>query len=132
MFGNSCQHLGTDLVLIVEPKTKSGDPCRASVRWDPDSRLIFQPMRRNAASTRRAWWPASGSRRLKRDREGLCWGFAVLQSFRQHAQREGLDMSNGFGAGLAVAQSPRQRRDLGQPAAILFAVEFDVESQRRH
>ena len=35
--------------------TKSGKPDRDNVRWEPDWRLTLQPMRNNAAITRRAF-----------------------------------------------------------------------------
>ena len=49
----------------------------------------------------------------------------MLQAIGQDAENEGLDFGNGFIPGGAIGDGAGDHRDLGDPAAVLFAVDFD-------
>ena len=52
----------------------------------------------------------------------------MFQPFGQDAEGKGLDAGNGFIAARSVAQHARKIRDLGNPAAIFLAIEFNREA----
>lgn len=54
-------------------------------------------------------------------------GFAMLEAIGQHAERESLGVGNRLIARGAIGQDALEVGDLGDPAAILFAVDFDGE-----
>jgi hypothetical protein len=51
----------------------------------------------------------------------------MLQTIRKGAQGECLNARNGVVPALAVDQDAREIRDLGNPPAVVFALELDVE-----
>lgn len=67
------------------------------------------------------------SRRLERHGEQFARCFLMFEALSQDPQRERLDLRNGLGLIAAVAQHTRKVRNLGDPPAILFAFEFDLE-----
>ena len=74
------------------------------------------------------WSRASCPPGLKCDVQELGGGLAVLQLFRDDSQRQCLHFRESLIAVLTVAQHAGQSWHLCQPAAIGFALEFDVES----
>ena len=52
----------------------------------------------------------------------------MLQSLRDHAQREGLHFGHCLGSAGSVAKDARQGRHFSQPTPVLFALELDRES----
>jgi hypothetical protein len=54
LFGNPRQHAGADFLGVVESEDEVGPAVSWSVRCDPDCRLMLQPIRSSAASTRLA------------------------------------------------------------------------------
>ena len=51
----------------------------------------------------------------------------MLETFGNHAQGERLYPSDCFVTILTVGHNARQRRHLGEPAAVVFALDFDRE-----
>ena len=72
------------------------------------------------------------SRRLERDVEKLGGLFPVFETFGDHAERQGLDAGYRFITILSVAQHAGQSGNLGDPATVFFAFEFDRESHARN
>jgi hypothetical protein len=70
---------------------------------------------------------ASGSRGVERDVEEFSRRLAMFEAFCDDAEGEGLNAGHGIIAVAAVAQDARQGGHLGQPAPVLFALEFDGE-----
>ena len=68
---------------------------------------------------------ASCSSGLKRHVQKLGGGLSVFEAFGDHAEGESLHAGDGFIAVSAVAHDPGQRRDFGQPPAIIFAFKLD-------
>lgn len=52
-------------------------------------------------------------------------GFAVLESFGKHAQRQYLCPGYGFLRGGTVGHYTCKQRDFGQPTAVFFAFTFN-------
>lgn len=52
----------------------------------------------------------------------------MLQAFGDHAQGEGLNLSDGFASVGAAAEHARQCRHFGQPAAIVFPFELNANA----
>ena len=67
----------------------------------------------------------AGSRGAKGNVQQVGRRFAVLQTLRNHAKGQGLDLGEGFRPTIAVAQDARQVADLCNPAPVLFALELD-------
>jgi hypothetical protein len=67
------------------------------------------------------------SRRLEGDVEELGGRFPVLQAFGNDAERKCLDDGHCFITILPIAQHAGQSGNLGNPATVLFAFEFDRE-----
>jgi len=55
----------------------------------------------------------------------------MLHAIGQHAQRQRFGMGQRISPGFAVSQTAGQIHDLGNPAAIRFAVEFDFQIHNR-
>lgn len=73
---------------------------------------------------------ASSSSRLERDVDELGGGFTLFQALGDNAKGERLDAGHRFVPIFAVAHDARQRRYLGDPAAVILAFEFDRERHR--
>jgi hypothetical protein len=69
------------------------------------------------------------SRGEERDVQKLGRRLSVIEPLSQHAKREGLHARYGLVSRGAVAQYAGKVRDLGNPATIVFALEFDAETQ---
>ena len=54
-------------------------------------------------------------------------GFAVFKTVGQHAQSERFDFSQCVRLGRSVSHAARQFHDLGNPAAILLVLNFDLQ-----
>ncbi len=70
-------------------KTTSGQLGRANVRWDPDCRLVCQPIFRRAASTRRALADGQLLTQLERSRSGTRRALHGAPSVRRSLVRPG-------------------------------------------
>src|SRR5690606_25089460 len=51
--------------------------------------------------------------------------FTVVYTIGERPQRQGFDLPSCFLARLAISHDARQSRDLGDPAAVLLALELD-------
>jgi len=100
---------------------------------EPRWRLIVHPMRSNAASTCLALVEGQSGDGLSGGNEGhvhRAWdSLSVLQAVGDEAQGEGLDRGGGLFSGAAVGGHTRQRRDIRQPASILFPEVFDGQCE---
>jgi hypothetical protein len=68
---------------------------------------------------------ASCSSGLKRHVHILGGGLSAFEAFSNHAEGERLHAGDGFIAVGAIAHDAGQRRDFGQPPAIIFAFELN-------
>ena len=75
----------------------------------------------------------SRTARCSRGKEGdvqqLARRLGVIEPFGEHSERERLDAGNGLVSGCAVAEYPGQLWDLGNPATVVFELEFDPETE---
>ena len=109
---------------------RSGNDGRSSVRWEPDWRLILQPILRRAARTRLAlvlWWLASCSSGLKRDVDELGWGLTMFEPLSDHTKGERLDAGNGLVPVFTVGHDAGQCGYFGQPTAVVFSLNLNRE-----
>jgi hypothetical protein len=72
---------------------------------------------------------SSHSRRAERDVQKVRAGFAVLKTLGNHAQRQCLDASLGFTLCRAVRQNSWEIRHFGDPATVVFSLEYNPEGQ---
>lgn len=73
-------------------------------------------------------WPqANCSRRLERNVQELARCFLVFETLGQDAQGQGLHPSDSFGLVGSIAEHSREVGNLGDPPAILFAFELNLE-----
>src|SRR4029450_2334398 len=78
------------------------------------------------------WWLASWSRRLERDVEELGGRSPILEAFGNNAEGKRLAAGHRFITIPPVAQHAGQTGNLGDPATVFFAFEFDRESHVRN
>ena len=71
------------------------------------------------------WRMASCSSSLECDVQKLGGGLSVFEAFGNHTEGEGLHAGDGFIPVGAIAHDPSQRRNFGQPPAIILAFELD-------
>jgi len=64
---------------------------------------------------------------VESDSQELGDGFAVLQALCQHPQRQRLHLGDSIGLGHTVGRNAREGGDFGNPAAVGFLLELDVE-----
>ena len=64
---------------------------------------------------------------MERDVEEFRWDFTMLQALSNHAEGKRLDTSDGLIPVLSIGHDAGQGRDLGQPAAIVFPLNFNRE-----
>ena len=129
MFANSGEHARTDFLVVVEceheirPVRSFERPMRPRLSFDspPDPEK-----RRKEPGV--LLQPASCSRSLESDVHEFRRGFAVFQTFCDHAERERLNARNRFVPVRAVAHHAGQRGHLSHPAAIVLTFKFDGES----
>ena len=68
------------------------------------------------------------SRGQKRDVQEFGWGFSVIEPFGKHPECESLDAGNGLITRCAVAKHTGKVRYLGNPATVVFELDFDSET----
>ena len=123
---DASEHVRPNLFLIMkrEHEIRPAVPGQGTVR----AGLSLEMPTRSGRGRRvrgEPWCPANGSRRVKRDRERLGRGFLMLEAFRQHTKRESLDMGYCLGSALSIAEGTRERRDLGDPPAVVLPLNLN-------
>ena len=68
------------------------------------------------------------SRGQKRDVQEFGGGFGVIEPFGKHPECESLDARNGLISRCAVAKYTGKVRDLGNPATVVFELDFNSET----
>ncbi len=65
--------------------------------------------------------------RLERDVQHVARCLTMFEPLSEHPKRESLDLRHGLRLVGPVAHDPRETGNIGQPAAVLFSLEFDLE-----
>ena len=102
------QHTWTEFLVVVEGKHE----IRPAVRRESD-----EPSQ-----------TARYSRGEKRDVQEFAGGLGVIEPIGKHPECEGLDTCNRLISRCAVAQHAGKVRDFGNPATIVFELDFDSET----
>jgi hypothetical protein len=99
--------------------------------WEPVCRLTRQSIRSNAASTLRALVAGQLlTQHRERNVERGWWQFIMLDPIGDHFDGESLRVADGSLAPVPVTHNARQFQSLGNPAAVIFPVEFDGKVHR--
>src|SRR5450830_1358425 len=109
-------------------KTRSGQPGRERMRWEPVWRLTVQPIRRAppVPQWRRCW--ASRSRGLEGDVQELAPGLIVIEAVGHDPQGKRLDVGDRLVLRGTVGEHARQFDDLRYPAAVSLLFELDPKA----
>jgi len=132
MLGDAGEHFGSDFNAIMKRPNvvwKLGIPMpQLYVGTALGDRMPADPQERLIDPSRPSRW-ASGSRRSADQTDRFGDGLGFLHAIGDHAKRERVGIRLGLIFRPAIGEDPRNVRDLGDPAAVILALGFDIESQ---